>query len=451
MDRDGYIELSVSADAMSVTGTFYPPQGEGRHLSPDYLEAILDARGVTFGIRTDEVAEVLFEVNTSRRIREDVLVASGTPPVAARPPFYQLLKIEDPARNTFQHDLDRVDHKSVSRLPVVRKGQQIARLVPAIEGQPGYTVRGDELPFSTLPVETIQPGNNTRVEDDAVIAEIGGQLQTRDGAFHVEDKLEISGDVGYETGSIEFPGDVTIKGEVRDGFHIWAGGGITAAGTIDVSEVYCRKDFTTNGGIVGRGRALLRSNGRVQCRFIGNCNVESKASIFVKQYIYHSQVGSLDRVAMGNRGRIIGGTTTAVEGIRCYTLGNTAHVPTVIRVGINFIVERKLRHCHEKQQATTTKLQKLTTALPDDPTDRQLDIIHRLEETRNSLMMEMGDLAGDLDRYEQAEVIVDGDIYPGVRIQICRATYEVDAKMSKTRFFLDKNGGRISVESLKAQ
>ncbi|TVR67898.1 MAG: DUF342 domain-containing protein [Spirochaetaceae bacterium] len=451
MDRDGYVEIAVSTDAMSVFGHFYPPQGEGRHLTPDYLESQLEAWGITFGVMTEEVAEIMFEVNTSHRGREGVLLAQGAAPVAARPAFYRVTRETRPREDTSGDRADRVDHRSVTRLPVVRRDEVVARLVPAVEGRPGSTVRGEEIPFPTLPVEALQPGNNTRVEGDVVLAAIGGQLQFRDGFFHVENSLEISGDVGYETGSVEFPGDVSLKGEVRDGFHIWAGGSITAAGTVDVSEIYCRGDFSTSGGVVGRGKALLRSGGRITCRFIGNCNVETKSSLFVKQYIYHSSLGILDRLAMGNRGRIIGGTITATEGIRCYVAGNPANVPTVIRVGINFIVERKLRHCFEKQQATTTKLNKLSAALPGDPSDRQLDILHRLEKTRNGLMSEMSDLAGELDRHEDAEVIVEGDVFPGVQIQICRATFLVEEKMGKVRFFLDKTTGRVIAQSLVAR
>lgn len=447
MDRDGFVELEISADGMSVTGHFSPPLGEGRLLTPDYLEMLFEARGITTGIMTEEIGEVIFEVNTSHRGREGVLVARGTPPVSARPAFYRVLQESRP-REDLSNTSDRIDYRRVSRLPVVHKDEIIARLVPAIEGRSGTTVRGEEIPFPTLPVETLQPGKHTRVDGDTVVAEIGGQLQIRDGSFHVESYLEITGDVGYETGSVEFPGDISLKGEVRDGFHIWAGGSITASGTVDVSEIYCRGDFSAVGGIVGRGKALLRCGGRITCRFIGNCAVESKSSLFVKQYIYHATLGTLDRLAMGNRGRIIGGTITAAESVRCYVAGNPVHVPTVIRVGINFVVERKLRHCSEKQQAATLKLQKLSKALSGDPTDRQLDILHRLEEVRNTMVTEMSELAGDLDRYEDAEVIVEGDVFPGVQIQICRGTFLVEEKMSRVRFSLDKLAGRITAEPL---
>ncbi|WP_076489341.1 DUF342 domain-containing protein [Alkalispirochaeta americana] len=448
MDRDGYIELTIAEDAMSVLGDFFPALGEGRTLSPDYLATVLESKNIVHGVRSDELAEVIFEVNTSHHVMREVPVAQGTPSVPLRPSFFRVLQRSTEAIGDFHHDLGRIDYKHVSRLPVVRKGQVIARQIPLQEGVPGINVHGTEVPFETLPVDTVAPGKNTLQRDDVVVAEIGGQLQTRDGQFFVEDRLEIGGNVDYQTGSIEFPGDVILKGEVKDGFHIWAGGSITAAGTVDVSEIYCRKDFSARGGLVGRGRALLRCGGRIQARFVGNCHVESKSSVFIKQYVYQSHIGSLDRLALGPRGRIIGGVVTAAQGVRCYTLGNGASAPTLIRVGLNFIAERKLNLCSRRHQVVTLRLQKLLERTPEDPTDRQLGVLHQLEEERQKLAAQMGDLAGELDRYEDADITVDGVVYPGVQIQICRAMLVVEKEMKKVRFSLDKSAGRVVISSL---
>ncbi|WP_018527132.1 DUF342 domain-containing protein [Alkalispirochaeta alkalica] len=450
MDRDGYIELTIAEDAMLVLGDFFPALGGGRMLSPDYLATVLESQNVVHGVRSGELEEIMLEVNTSRHARRGVPVARGTEPVSMRPPFFRVLQKTAEVAGDFTHDAGQIDYKQVTRLPVVRRGQVIARRVPLQEGVPGTNVHGEEVPFGTIPVDTVVPGKNTLQRDDVVVAGIGGQLQTRDGQFFVEDRLEIGGNVDYQTGSIEFPGDVILKGEVKDGFHVWAGGAIIAAGTVDVSEIYCRKDFSARGGLVGRGRALLRCGGRVQARFVGNCHVESKSSVFVKQYVYQAHIGSLDRLALGPRGRIIGGVTTAAQGVRCYTLGNSAHVPTLVRVGLNFIAERKLDISSRRHQIVTLRLQKLLERTPENPTDRQLNVLHQLEEERQKLSAQMGDLAGELDRYEDADVVVDGVVYPGVQIQICRAVMVVEEELKKVRFSLDKVVGRVVVSSLTA-
>ncbi len=452
MERDALIELTVSADAMTVTGSFLPHSGNARPLSMDYFDSMLDTYDIVHGVRMEEVSEVIFEVNTSHRLREGVVVAQGTPPVAARPAFYRV--IEQTARESAPaagSDSDRVDFKSISRLPVVRKGQVIARRVPERPGIPGTTVRGEEIPPGAIPVETLTPGKNTLIEGEAVFASRGGQLQKKDNQFFVEDRLEITGDVGFSTGSIEFPGDVVLKGEVQDGFHIWAGGSITAANTVDVSQIYCRKDFSANGGLVGRGVALLRCGGRVQAKFVENCQVESKTSIYIKQYCYQARLNSLDRIAMGNRGRVVAGCITASGGVHCYNLGNKAGVATLVRAGINFIVERKLDLCRQKLESVSIRLNGLARALPENPSDDQVDIVHRLEWMRSQLSIQMGDLTGDLDSDENAQIVVDGEVFPGVQVQICRATLNVEQKMARVRFVLDKQTGRVVARDLREE
>ncbi|MFW5693973.1 MAG: DUF342 domain-containing protein [Alkalispirochaeta sp.] len=442
MDRDGFVEISVGEEGMAVTATFLPPMGSGRLLEPDIVYTLLESRDVVYGIDDDAIGEAVFSVNTERRIREEVVVARGTPPQSARPSYYELVVAVDKSMPSWGND-ERAEYKNVTLLPVVHQGEVVARQIPEKAGVPGVTVTGAEVPFGTEQVSPLQPGDHTRLVDDQVIAEIGGQVQIRDNAFHIQDQLEISGAVGFETGSIEFPGDVVLRGEVKDGFHIWAGRSISSTVTVDVSEVYCRGDFTSTAGVIGRGKALLRCGGKVQARFASTCFIESKSSVFLNSYAYQSHIGCQDRLATGKTGRVVGGVVTTVNGVRAHALGNQASVPTTVRTGIDFIAERKLRLITEKHQAVTLRLQRLTAVSGDDPSDRQLEILHQLEDRRNRLAIEMGDVAGALDANEDAQVEIDGPVYPGVRVQICRSTYVVDQTLTSVRFRLDKVSGQV--------
>ena len=450
MDQNGLVELSVSEDRMIAHGDFLPPSGDGMPLALDYVDTLLESNGIVHGIDEEAIAEAVLFANTERRVKEGVPVARGTAPISARPAFYRVLE-EISSRPKRMEDGRRVDYKGLSRIPIVHPGDIVARLVPAEAGVPGMTIDGEEIPFETIAIDALAPGKNTNVADTNVVAEVGGLLIKRDGQFFVEDRLEVTGDVGYDTGSIEFPGDVVLKGEIKDGFHIWAGGSVISSATVDVSEIYCREEVSSTGGLIGRGKALLRCGGKVQVRFVGNCYVESKSSVYVKQYVYHSHIGCQDRFATGKKGQIIGGVVTAVNGLRCATLGNQAAIPTHIRVGIDFIAERKLRLAKERFLALKVRTGKLIDNLGDDPSDRRIDILHKLEESRNRLATQMGELASALDANEEAEVIVDGAVYPGVQVQICRASYSVVEELSHIRFVLEKSTGRIVPKPLDGQ
>ncbi len=444
MDRDGLLEISISPDGMSATADFLPEIGAGRPITQDYVESLLETREVLYGVEWELIQETIFQVTTDKRSKHDVVIAHGKPPRPERPEYYKVIG-SDHLRDDSTGTKDRVDYKSQSRLSVVQAGQMIARKIPAQEGDPGYNIRGEEIPFSIEHVPSAVPGKNTREVKDKIVATVGGQLIQSERDFHVEDRIEISGAVGYETGSIEFPGDVVLKGDVQDGFHIWSGGNIEAYVTVDVSQVFCRRDFTSKGGLVGRGgKGLLRAGGRVQARFIGNCAVQSKSSVYVKDYVYHSRVSALDRLAMGKNGKIIGGTTTAAQGLRCKQLGNKAGITTVVRAGMDFVTERRHEVTRTKLEELSVRMSKLRAQLGgNDPTDRQLDILNRIEEARMKLTEQLATLIARLDINEEALIEVDGDVFPGVVVQICRATYTVEEPMAKVRFCLEKRTGRV--------
>ena len=134
MDRDGLVELVVSDDGMTATATFLPPVGEGRLLEPNYVDTLLDSRGVVYGIDTDSIGETVFAVNTERRIREDVVVARGAAPVAARPAYWELIA-ERGERKPQWSEAERAEYREVTLLPVVHAGDVIARRIPEREGR----------------------------------------------------------------------------------------------------------------------------------------------------------------------------------------------------------------------------------------------------------------------------------------------------------------------------
>jgi uncharacterized protein (DUF342 family) len=61
----------------------------------------------------------------------------------------------------------------------------------------------------------------------------------------------------------------------------------------------------------------------------------------------------------------------------------------------------------------------------------------------------MGEVAGALDANEGAGVVVDGPVFPGVQVQICRSSYTVSESLTNVRFSLEKETGRVVVAPIK--
>ena len=59
-----------------------------------------------------------------------------------------------------------------------------------------------------------------------------------------------------------------------------------------------------------------------------------------------------------------------------------------------------------------------------------------MNEAANSLIFQ-------LDKNEEADVIVKGSIFPGAYIEICHLSHVVSREMKQVRFRLDKKKGKV--------
>lgn len=440
---DGYAEISISDDEMHVLATLIPPRGEGSPITVEYMEAILESHGVTEGIRWEELRERVLEANGERRVLHGIVIAEGEPPIDEVPAH---LRIRDELLNRL--GLNAPEPPSVAPIVVVHRKDLLGRVVAKRKGRPGVTVTGEPVEPSKREVAHISPGKNTRIADGELIATRSGRLRFDTETIRVEEELEITGSVDYSTGNIEFPGDVTLKGEIKDGFHVWAAGSVNGAGTIDVSQVYCKKTFVTPGGIIGRRQQILRAGGQVSARFVEHCQIESKASIFIREYAYQSQLLALDRIVFGDEGKLIGGRAFSAHGVVAGELGNEVGVSTEVHVGINFVGSRRLESARDAYLKVKDELHRLEHLRESGETPALVSKMVHLTDLRQKYATRMENLLEQVDRNEEAEIFVKNTVFPGVVIRICRAEFYVVEALSSVRFYLEREQGRIAHEPL---
>jgi hypothetical protein len=266
----------------------------------------------------------------------------------------------------------------------------------------------------------------------------------------VNEVLEVAGDVDYTIGHINFPGDVIIKGEIKDGFKVHSGGSVFCAKTLDASEVIAKKDLIVKQGIIGRNKGRIKVAGEVRTKFIENCYLEAKGSVYVDNGIMNSAIHSLKRVELVKKGIVIGGTLYAQDGVTAVQIGSALGPRTEIYCGIDYSVEQKLEWIRDKNIELVFKLKQIEKKLKAASAgrDKLLEVggkikqaIHKLNEAANALVFK-------LDKNEAAEVIVKGVIFPGAYIEIGHISYIVPRRMARVRFKLDKIKGKVIAEHL---
>jgi uncharacterized protein (DUF342 family) len=456
---DGYINISFTENDIEARAELIPPQGNGSPITVDYMAALLEKLNIVHGVLWDDLRQAALECNLNKRPVRDVVIARGQAPVSEVSEYFERnphLGENTGGRGDAATGMARIDFRSYSPFIIVKKDQVLARLRPRKNGKEGKNVHGVVLPYPVLRPEGVSGGDNTRTDREYIIAEINGQLVENGNVLHVRDSLEIKGPVGYGTGNIIFPGDVIIDGPVSDGFKIYSGGSVTIKQTFDVTDVVTKADLTVAGGIIGRGRALVKVGGNLKTKFIENCRVACRKSITVDAEIINSSVFTMENLDMGDKGIILGGEIYAIHGIRAGGIGKKTGKATQIHCGVDFTVQQEKEKSNSQFRLLAAKIKKLRELLEagesaGEKRAKMEELLTRLEEERQKLSLKIAGLLGKVNSDENAVVEVSGEIAPGTLIEICQVALFVTEPLRRVKIRLDKISGKLAPEGIQGK
>lgn len=171
----------------------------------------------------------------------EVVVAEASLPVQS-----QHAQLEDFVGEP--HKLSVADEGKIdffaSKVKLVQEGAVLARKIPGKQGVPGKNVLGKDLPIAPFKDFQFLLKKNVYLSEDGleVRAACAGQpVRLDEKTYMVENVYVLNSDVDLATGSIEFPGDVLIQGNVQDGLRIFAGGKLEIKGSVSHAELKAEK------------------------------------------------------------------------------------------------------------------------------------------------------------------------------------------------------------------
>jgi len=310
----------------------------------------------------------------------------------------------------------------------------------------GTTVRGTAVSFVKERIPFPRPGKNTVWLAGTVVAQCAGRFQANADSFWVDEVLDIFGNIDLRVGNVDFPGDVVIRGEIRDGFTVKAGKSILCMGTIGGARIDCAGDLITQQGIVGKEKAVIRVGGAAEAKFIEGCALDAMGPIKVRTSVHNSTIHTKDRLEMGERGIIIGGIVKAQNGVSAAQIGTERGPRTEIYCGIDFKVEQKLVWIRDRNIALAFKLREMDIKIKASARARELlsPLRERIKAAIHQLNESARTLVSTLDRNEEAEVSVRGTVYPGTYIEICHVSHFITQPKRSVSFHLDKAKGKIA-------
>ena len=439
--EDGRAEIAIAADAMSADCSLFPSIGGGSPITSGYIRALLDRSGINVPVDWKNIEGQIKEAE-ERGKRKSFMIAKGLLPTNTIPSHIKLKKRFFLAATKKEHsDVQevggRVDYRGVSPFTLVARGEPVAREVEELPGVPGKNVRGELVPPGMMEVMRFSPGEHLVQKNDRYFADCDGHFVCEKGIVRVSPELSIDGDIDFHSGHVTFPGDVSVRGGVKRGFHVLVKGQFSCGDTIEATKVSVTGDLDTAEGIIGYSGNIIKVGGQASAKFLENVFLEVRRDVRIKDSVFNSRVFSLDRVVLGKEGKILGGEVHGVNGVEANNIGNAIGLYGEIHVGADFVLSRKLNEYRKKIVRYTFKMETLKQLidLGKAPEEMLGPVEQRIAELQGKI--EEGYLG--LDRNIDAKIIVHGDIFPGILISICSARFYVREKMSNTVFYLDEN------------
>ena len=468
--NDGNISAVFTGNKLELKADFFPPRLEGRPINTEQIAPALARYNVIHGVLWENIQRAAAACSLNRRTLRDVTIARGNPPVTEVLEYFQKNPKLKPAEITVKGN-ERLDYRALSPFIIVKKGQALAKRKSRKTGQNGRDIYGTEIPYATIRPQGVTAGTNTQSDGTFIYADINGQLIEEKGVLNVQDSLVIKGAVDYRTGHIVFPGDVFIEGPVSDGFKIFSGGSVTIKQTFDVTEVITKTDLAVAGGIIGRGRAVVKVGGELKTKFLENCRAACRKSAVIDADVVNSSLYTMEKLEMSEKGIILGSEIYAVRGVSTGGIGKKTGKAARIHCGVDFTAQQEQEKYNRELRIIAAKLKKLREFLASENADaperqplsgeendpeelRRKKIenaLTQLEEEQRQLTAKASAVLARLIADESAAVEIKGEIAPGTLIEICQIALFVSEPLKNVRIRLDRRQQKLVTEPLNAK
>lgn len=235
--------------ARIVTWESLPAMGE--MWDESRLDADLDQLKIVHGRRPEAWSEIMAVQGVG-----EVVVAVATP--AVPPEDAKIIDYVGTKQNFTETGENTVDYFA-SKVQIVHEGDVLAVKIPAKPGIPGKDVFGKAIPPGPVKDLQFRLKKNVKLSDDGlkVLASCAGRpVRIDERTYMVENVYVHNDDVNLATGSIEFPGDVLIRGDVKDGLRVIAGGRLEVGGSVSHAEIRAEKDTIIHQNLLG-GKVII--------------------------------------------------------------------------------------------------------------------------------------------------------------------------------------------------
>lgn len=455
------LSLLLSSDGMRLYMSYEPKDGEDRPKLTDIINLTRELE-----VNEDFLIENLESYFIENQSFSHVLIAEGIRP-----------KNGFDAKILFELDIASADHSSnIADRPItasnlkdviqIRKGDLIAQKLPAAKGLPGTTLKGETIEFHPNDLN-LPLGKNTKISDDglSLSSTASGILEYQDGLVSIQETLEINSDVGYNTGSIEFLGNLKINGDVKPGFKIEADGDIEITGCSEGANLISRKgSIKVLLGILGKNKSKIIAAKNLEAGFIQDAKITVGNNVTAGRYILNSDINAEGCIkVLDSEGTIRGGKISSKDSIQAKVAGSTNMIPTRLKVGKNLDgktlkrvleIDRQVGELTKQETMNSRQVQFIellderVDELPENKKAEKELLLHANNEINRELKKLNKEkktmLSDSMTKELKKRIQISSKVFPGVIINIDTEELLVQQELLGSVFKLEK--GMIKVE-----
>lgn len=416
MTQGSSITVRVSPDKHQAE-LLIPANTPAEEFSSDYLTTRLRSADVEVTeavlARLNKLADPLSAEPAENGSNRRVIIAKSKPPVHGQDGRIDWTvdqkRLEQKAN---EDEADQVSFYDRSTYITVQPGDELGKLHRPTIGEDGRDVCGGTL--AAKDGKAVEPKFNESLlvkGDGTIIAQQRGALvrPTPNKAF-ITDTIEISENVDFSTGNIDFDGSVTVRGGIKDCFLVKAKDDIEVHGLVEAAQIEAGRDFKAMGGFAGREQGTAKVGHDLLAKYLDGVEGEIMNALQVDRELLNCDLtvhGEVD----SPRGSLIGGRVISTGPVRLATLGSNGNARTELVIGVVPRLEpwlvrletmiNPIKEDREKLQEEKDMLDRLTVggrATPDQ-IERQTELmfeigsldrlIQRAEPTINQLQQKV--------------------------------------------------------------
>ncbi|WP_018248901.1 FapA family protein [Orenia marismortui] len=217
---------------------------EAKKVELDDIYDQLSELKISYGLKHTKIQQALAETN------EEFLIADGKEPVKSKDSVIRYIFNEE--KITEDDDKDKIDYFTMNQVTSVQQGELIAKKEPAVVGESGYNIFGEEIEVEApKDIEWSIDEESVELVDNKAVALKSGRPTINKGKLSVIEVLDILGDVDMSVGNINFNGDVIISRDVCDNFRVKATGKIIVKRNVNSAYLEAEQGVKIKGNVVG--------------------------------------------------------------------------------------------------------------------------------------------------------------------------------------------------------